>query len=288
MRRLVLAAAAALLVLLLFLAARGGSAGDPSASGSAPISPGSEAAVLTKEEALARVQEHFGERDETTGNLFSIGFENMVNVDGADCYNFRVSWLVDGDHLSYLTNYIVSLDGSIMQEYLPDSPAGGSVSAEPRTAREAADSLFDLLRLNPGELKDFIDPERGLTFTPCLPVSESNRTVTAEEFSTFFSDKELYTWGSLDNQAVSLTGGDYWTRFVWDEDGDYFTPDTVEEGKLTHGGEQDLSDVYPDCAFVDYCFAGSDGADSFSLTLVLRQVENTWYLRGLVHSQWAE
>ena len=285
MRRLVLTAAGALLLALLLLAARSGPSGGSSSSGSSPISPGSEAAVLTEEEALAKVQEHFGERDEATGNTFSIAFENMVNVDGADCYSFRVSWLVDGSHLSYLTNYIVSLDGSIMQEYLPDSPAGGSVSPEPQTAREAADALFDLLRLSPGELKPSIDPEQGLTFTPCLPVSERNRTVTAEEFSSFFSDKELYTWGSLDDQAVSLTGSDYWARFVWDEDGAYFAPDTVTEGKLALGGEQDLSGAYPDCAFVDYCFNDTDGSGSFSLTLVLRQVEDTWYLRGLVHSQ---
>ena len=42
-------------------------------------------------------------------------------LDGVDYYNYRVSWLVDGDHLSYLTNYLVSTDGLVVQEYLPET-----------------------------------------------------------------------------------------------------------------------------------------------------------------------
>ena len=43
--------------------------------------------------------------------MMSYGYEGPLTLDGVDYYNYRVSWLVDGDHLSYLTNYLVSTDG---------------------------------------------------------------------------------------------------------------------------------------------------------------------------------
>lgn len=84
------------------------------------------AATITQEEALALVEDHFGEKDEATSNTFSIGFEDMVTLDGVEYYNFRVSWLVNGDHMSYLTNYLVSLDGKEMKEYLPQEQGAAS------------------------------------------------------------------------------------------------------------------------------------------------------------------
>ena len=96
---------------------------EPAEPGSGTQSPtnqeGQASASITQEEALALAENHFGEKDQATGNTFSIGFESMVTVDGVEYYNFRVSWLVNGDHMSYLTNYLVSLDGKERKEYLP-------------------------------------------------------------------------------------------------------------------------------------------------------------------------
>lgn len=105
------------------------SAGVESASPEDAVQPETTqtpAAAITQEEALALVEDHFGEKDEATGNTFSIGFEDMVTLDGVEYYNFRVSWLVNGDHMSYLTNYLVSLDGKEMKEYLPQEQGAAS------------------------------------------------------------------------------------------------------------------------------------------------------------------
>lgn len=114
------------------------SAGAESASPEDTVQPDSDtqapagqeaqtpAATITQEEALALAEDHFGEKDEATGNTFSVGFENMVTLDGVEYYNFRVSWLVNGDHMSYLTNYLVSLDGKEMKEYLPQEQGAAS------------------------------------------------------------------------------------------------------------------------------------------------------------------
>lgn len=76
---------------------------------------------ITPEEGVLVLESLLGTEDEATGNLMSYGYEGTVTVDGTEYYNYRVSWLVDGDHLSYLTNYLVSTDGLVVQEYLPET-----------------------------------------------------------------------------------------------------------------------------------------------------------------------
>ena len=73
------------------------------------------------EEGAAILEEQLGTVDAATGNVMSYGYEGTVTIDGVDYYNYRVSWLVDGDHMSYLTNYLVSTDGLVVQEYLPEA-----------------------------------------------------------------------------------------------------------------------------------------------------------------------
>jgi len=78
---------------------------------------------ITAEEGAQVLENQLGTVDEATGNPMSYGYEGTVTLDGTEYYNYRVSWLVNGDHLSYLTNYLVSTDGRVVQEYLLDAPA---------------------------------------------------------------------------------------------------------------------------------------------------------------------
>lgn len=89
----------------------------------APVRPAetAPAAAITPEEGAAILEEQLGTVDAATGNVMSYGYEGTVTIDGVDYYNYRVSWLVDGDHMSYLTNYLVSADGLVVQEYLPEA-----------------------------------------------------------------------------------------------------------------------------------------------------------------------
>ena len=99
---------AALAVLLLLLSACGHPA--PEASGAAAEGL-SATDTITPEEGVAILEKQLGAVDEATGNVMSYGYEGPLTLDGVDYYNYRVSWLVDGDHLSYLTNYLVSPTG---------------------------------------------------------------------------------------------------------------------------------------------------------------------------------
>lgn len=89
----------------------------------APVRPAetAPAAAITPEEGAAILEEQLGTVDAATGNVMSYGYDGTVTIDGVDYYNYRVSWLVDGDHMSYLTNYLVSADGLVVQEYLPET-----------------------------------------------------------------------------------------------------------------------------------------------------------------------
>ena len=107
-----------LAVLLLLLSACGHPA--PEASGAAAEGL-SATDTITPEEGVAILEKQLGAVDEATGNVMSYGYEGPLTLDGVDYYNYRVSWLVDGDHLSYLTNYLVSTDGLVVQEYLPET-----------------------------------------------------------------------------------------------------------------------------------------------------------------------
>ena len=78
--------------------------------------------TITAEEGIQVLEDQLGTVDAATGNTMSYGYEGMITLDGTDYYNYRVSWLVNGDHMSYLTNYLVSTDGLVVQEYLPESP----------------------------------------------------------------------------------------------------------------------------------------------------------------------
>ena len=78
---------------------------------------------ITAEEGAPVLEDQLGAVDAATGNPMSYGYEGTVTLDGTEYYNYRVSWLVDGDHMSYLTNYLVSTDGRVVQEYLPETPA---------------------------------------------------------------------------------------------------------------------------------------------------------------------
>lgn len=78
-----------------------------------------EAASLTKEEAEQLLVGQYGMEDPGTGNANSFGYENTVTIDGVQYYNFRWSRLVD-DHMSYVTNLAVALDGSGIYEVTYD------------------------------------------------------------------------------------------------------------------------------------------------------------------------
>ncbi len=70
---------------------------------------------ISPEEGACVLEELLGSEDAATGNQMSYAYEGTLTLESVTYYNYRVSWLVEG-HLSYLTNYLVSLDGLTVLE----------------------------------------------------------------------------------------------------------------------------------------------------------------------------
>lgn len=84
---------------------------------------------ISKDQALALVEKEFGadgEEDPSTGYVNTYGYEGTTTINGKKYYNFRMSWLVE-DHVSYLNNIFVSMDGSEILEGGKGSDGGWEI-----------------------------------------------------------------------------------------------------------------------------------------------------------------
>ncbi|MEG1989013.1 MAG: hypothetical protein RR035_07475 [Oscillibacter sp.] len=250
--------------------------------------------TITAEEGAAILEALLGAVDETTGNPMSYGYENTLVVEGEAYYNYRVSWLVEHSHVSYLTNYLVSTDGAIVKEYSPrpdDTDAALEI---------AADSVLSLMRDGDFDaLAGWVDGETGVTFTPYSTVDfDADRRLTAEELADLGEDETVYPWGAYDGSGlpIELTGREYWDRFVWDAD--YTAAPNVSVRRVHQAGNaaENVDTAYPcrpgeadSYSYVEYHFDGLEpsygGVDWRAVKLVFIQRENAWRLAGIIHSE---
>lgn len=83
----------------------------------------SDDGTITIEQAEQMLYDEFGTEDVDTGYHYTFTYESTDTVDGAEYYNFRMTWLVE-DHSSYLTNMFVSTDGSKIYSGASDGDGG--------------------------------------------------------------------------------------------------------------------------------------------------------------------
>lgn len=68
--------------------------------------------TISKDAAEKIAEAKYGTKDEMTGNTISYGYVATVqDKNGNKYYAFRESWLVDNNHMSFLQNVFVSIDG---------------------------------------------------------------------------------------------------------------------------------------------------------------------------------
>lgn len=272
----------------------------PTGSGSSAAGSGSSAqsqeagAAITPDQGAALLEEKLGSVDSATGNQMSYGYEDTISVDGMEYYRYRVSWLVDSDHLSYLTDYLVSTDGKEIKEYVPEA------SSSETELQSAADALLASMKAKDFQaVSAWVDAEQGVTFTPYSHVNfDNDLTLTADEVAGIATDPTVRHWGIYDGsgEPIDLTAADYWDRFVWNAD---YTaaPDVTVCGVAQQGNiPENVDTAYPqgpDAAsgysYVEYHYSGLDpqydGMDWCSLKVVFHQKDGAWKLVGIIHSQ---
>jgi hypothetical protein len=142
-------------------------------------------------------------------------------------------------------------------------------------------------------LASYVHPELGVTFTPYSTVEpDSDLTFNADQIKNLAQDQNSYTWGFEDGRGdpIQMTMLQYFQRYVYNYD--YTQAPHIGIDRVITGGNalENLTDAYPGCRFVDFCFPSinpvNDGTDWSSLKLVLQPGEERWYLVAVVHGEW--
>lgn len=146
---------------------------------------------------------------------------------------------------------------------------------------------------DPTALASEVHPDKGLTFTPYSTVEpELNMNFSSVQVKELFSDKNVYTWGHVDGRGdlIEMTIPEYLNRYGYDAD--YLKAPKIGIDTVVINGNalENVSNVYPGCRFVDFCYPSVDpasaGTDWRSLKLVFEPGDSRWLLVGLIHSEW--
>ena len=87
-----------------------------------------------------------------------------------------------------------------------------------------------------------------------------------------------------------MTISQYFETYVFNTD--YTKAPQIGVDQIMMGGNalENLTEAYPNCRFIDFCFpqldAANQGLDWCSLKLVFEPGETNWLLVGIIHSQW--
>lgn len=142
-------------------------------------------------------------------------------------------------------------------------------------------------------LASYVHPDRGVTFTPYSTVDfQQDQRFSADQIKNLAQDTTTYTWGYEDGRGepIQMTIPQYLERFVFDAD--YTQAPQVGVDQIITSGNalENLTEAYPGCRFVDFCYLSrdpaSEGLDWCSLKLVFAGKDGVWYLVGVVHGEW--
>lgn len=174
-----------------------------------------------------------------------------------------------------------------------DAPPAQS-SLRTTSLLQAAAGVTDALQAKDYEtLSSYIHPTRGVIFTPYSTVNvQQDRRLTAEQIKTLAQDTTTYIWGYEDGRGdpIQMTITEYFARFVFDADYTQAPKVAVDQIITSGNALENITEAYPDCHFVDFCYPSrdpaSDGLDWCSLKLVFVGEGTAWYLVGVVHGEW--
>ncbi len=141
-------------------------------------------------------------------------------------------------------------------------------------------------------LAGYVHRERGLTITPYSTVREEDLTFKRSQVKNFSGDDNLYVWGVVPetNELIHMTPMDFFNTYLWDMDYTQASKIAVDKVNISGNALENVTQVYPDCRFVEFTFpsvdASMEGLDWRSLKVVLTPADDQWQLVGLIHGQW--
>ncbi|MFF2093692.1 hypothetical protein [Paenibacillus sp. NPDC058174] len=164
---------------------------------------------------------------------------------------------------------------------------------QPATAKQTAEAIITALKNKDHQaLVSYIHPDKGVLFSPYAHIDTASAKVFNADELPQLDDSTVYYWGDYDGsgEAISLTYGRYYDKFVYDQD--FAAAETVNIDTIVGKGNSliNIEEVFPGSTTVEYHFSGFDpqyeGMDWESLILVLELDGSDWHLSAIVHSSW--
>ena len=153
------------------------------------------------------------------------------------------------------------------------------------------DVVLALKEKNFGVLSAHMNPGGRLRFAPYVHLGPSDRRLSPNQVSQFFSTLGTRNWGSEDGTGdpILLTHTGYYNRYIWNKD---FTsaPTVTYNARVASGNTpSNFASVYPGRGFFEYYFPPTNPGDlDWSALDIIWQKDalGTWKLVAIAHDQW--
>ena len=164
-------------------------------------------------------------------------------------------------------------------------------AADKEQLRAHTDLIVDALDNKDFEqLSTFVHPEKGIRFTPYAFIKEEEQPIfEAEQVRGFPNDNEVYEWGTEDGtgDAIRLTPNAYYHDYLYIRDFTESTEILVNDIDPRGNMRMNVGEVYPEARFVSYYVSGTDEEmDWANLILAFEEVNDDWYLVGIIVDRW--
>ncbi|CAM4339645.1 hypothetical protein FHS16_002601 [Paenibacillus endophyticus] len=201
--------------------------------------------------------------------------------------------------LMLLTACNMNADQTVQNSPTPSPKASASAKPSeqnpPKAAapEEAAAAILSALKeKNLDSLAAYVHPDKGLLFSPYAHIDTASAKVFPADELPALADPTVHHFGDYDGsgEPIDLTFKQYYDKFVYDKD--FLHAEKVGADQIIGSGNMmvNIKDVFPGSYVMDYHFSGFDaqyeGMDWESLILVLEELNGSWYVSAIVHSQW--
>ena len=190
-------------------------------------------------------------------------------------------------------------DGNVVMDEVPvQNNADKGKKAEAINPKEnfpllntACAALRAIQQRDYSSLAAYVHPERGLTFTPYSTVDvNSDLNFNQSQVKKFAGDTNRYVWGAIPGtgELIQMIPEEFISRYIFGSDYTQASKIGVDKINISGNALENVTEVYPDCRFVEFTFPATEagGQNWSSLKLVLAPAETKWYLVALIHSQW--
>lgn len=201
---------------------------------------------------------------------------------------YAVAGLLAGVLLTLFTLY--TLIPAVTHEKGREAADAAPVSNAALT--EAALDTAAYLKNNDFEaLAETVHPDYGVVFSPIATVNlASNLSFTARQVESFGSGTDKLIWGVRPDsgEPISMTVGEYFTRYVTNRDYTCAPVVTVNYTLRVGNARENVTDIFPGASFVDLCYPGTAEAeytDWSILRLVFEPYGEELRLAAVIHSE---